>query len=560
MSRPILPGANTFAHLCLPALLFLGCHSSPATDQDAGDGCVVPGYTLVASIGLSPVRKEDLVFVIDNSPSMAPKREKFMKQLPRLLDALKDPGDGSLPNLRVAILDGDMGSSGAISTGACGAKNGTTLGDAGQLQIVGGLTCGMTDPNARWLQMLTLSPANYSGDIVQVFSCLAGGLGQAGCEYQQPLQALATAATPGSASLSEFVRPEAYLDLVIISDQDDCSAFPNTGMFAPGVPTETTGLRCATRGHACGGANLDYPTTASYAHPFNDCSSRTDVCPFSTDTSQPTGCAPLADVHALAEQVKALKPGHSDETIMVTAISGWPRADANMPSAEYKIAPISNPGHLTDASAPATIYDLWPVCYDADHPPINPDPTTGFDAEAAGYGATPSLRLSAFVDEFGPNGLKFSMCEADWTDAMKLFGGSVAKTLKNLCLDQKIVDADLSTPEIDPDCIMEYDVPNVENVSTPLDCTICAGSACTDNLDSGSQWTRTYLPLCDPNSPVPPCWELTQDWTRCPVNGQFINVHRTPASYTPGGARYRFQCRVCPTADAGTATLPGCNV
>lgn len=177
MIRSILPSENTFARHCLPALLFFGCHSSPATYQDAGDGCVVPGYTVVANIGLSPVRKEDLAFVIDNSPSMAPKREKFMKQLPGFLDALRDPSDGTLPNLRVAILDGDMGSSGAISTGACGAKNGTTLGDAGQLQLVGGLTCGMTDPNARWLQMLTLSQANYSGDIVQVFTCLAGGLG-----------------------------------------------------------------------------------------------------------------------------------------------------------------------------------------------------------------------------------------------------------------------------------------------------------------------------------------------------------------------------------------------
>jgi hypothetical protein len=514
---------------------------------------------MVATIWLSPIRKDDLVFVIDNSPSMAPKREKFMKQLPRLLDALRDPSDGTLPNLRVAILDGDMGSSGALSTGACGAKNGTTLGDAGQLQIIGGLNCGMTDPDASWLQMLTLSPANYSGDIAQVFSCLVGGLGQAGCEYQQPLQALATSATPGPRSLSEFVRPEAYLDLVIISDQDDCSAFPNTGMFAPGVATETTGLRCATRGHACGGANLDYPTTANYAHPLNDCSARTDVCPSSTDTRQPTSCTPFVDVHALAEQVKALKPGHPDEKIMVTAIAGWPLSDAKMPSAEYKIAPIPNPGHLIDASAPATIYDLWPICYDADHSPTNPDPTTGFDAEAAGYGATPSLRLSAFVDEFRPNGLKFSMCETDWTDAMKLFGETLYRELRNLCVDQKLVDADPSTPELDPDCILEYDVPNVENVSTLPGCAICTGSACADKLDSGSQWTRTYLPRCDPNSPVPPCWEIMQDSIKCPVNGQLFNVHRTPTPYTPSGARYRFQCRVCSSANAGTATLPGCN-
>ena len=558
MSRWIAGLAAGPGWRCLLGVVLLGCHSSASLSDAGADGCIAPGYTALGSLSLPPVREDDLVFVINNSPSMAPKRERLLQQLPRLLNDLKDPVDGSLPNLRVAILDGDLGSGGAITTGACGPKNGSLLGDAGQLQAIGGLDCGMTDPSARWLKTVTLTPANYSGDIAQVFACLASGLGQAGCGYQQPLQALALAAADrGPAGLSAFLRPEAYLDIVIISDEDDCSAGSSPGMFAPAIPGEADGLRCATRGHACGGASLAYPTVDSYAHLSNDCSARTDLCPVSTDTSQATACSPLADVHALAEQIKALKQ-NPDETIMVAGIFGWPRRNVDAATVEYKIAPMPNPGYVPGSTTPATIYDVWPVCYDADHPPQNPDPATGFDPAAALYGAKPGLRLSAFVDEFGWNGSKLSMCEPDWTPAMAVFESTLGHKIAFPCVDQRLVDADPSTPEIDPDCIVEYIVPTVEKASTPPSCAYCPSQACGSDGGS-SEWSRTVFPRCDPNAPEPPCWQLVNDSRKCPLNGQLLDMHRVPVPYTPGGARFRIQCRVCPATDAGPSTIAGCE-
>jgi hypothetical protein len=71
----------------------------------------------------------------------------------------------------------------------------------------------------------------------------------------------------------------------------------------------------------------------------------------------------------------------------------------------------------------------WPVCYAPNQPPTHPDSVTGFDLDAANWGATGGLRLSAFIDEFGPNGMKFSICETDFATVMKEIGDKVATTL-----------------------------------------------------------------------------------------------------------------------------------
>jgi hypothetical protein len=507
---------------------------------------VAPGYTRFPDYLAKPPHKLDLAFVIDDSPSMGPKRDKLTKQLPRFVDALRDPNDGSLPSLRLAILDGDLG-------------NGD--GDAGALQVIDGLACGMTDPAAHWLQTATLTPANFTGDISQVFACLAGGLGQSGSAFQQPLQPLAfSAASSGPASLAQFAREDAYLGIVIISDQDDCSSLPNAGMFAPGPLDQAPTLRCALRGHECGGAAVPEPGAAGFASPWRDCAARTDpVCPILTDVSRPTSCTPLADVHALAEQVKALKGSRGDEMIAVVGIFGWPLSFEDFASAEYKIAPIPNPGYATGSSLPATVYDLWPICYDPEHPPSNPDPATGFAAVAASYGAKPGLRLSAFIDEFGANGLKYSLCGPDWWPAMKAIGPTRSLKLRNHCIDQKLVDTDPSTVALEPDCIVEFLAPKVEIAPPPSCSPSTDGGVALTPPGSDDDWTKTLAPRCDEARSVLPCWDLTLDMTKCPVRGLLLKYYRVPPPYTAAGARLRVQCRTCPELAAGLAPLAGCS-
>jgi hypothetical protein len=504
------------------------------SDGSGPDGSAVPGalsevWTL--NYVVLPTPELDVVFVIDNAPTMAYKHEKMVRELSSIVAGAKNLTDDSYPSLRIAILDGDLGTGGAVTSGSCGARNGSSYGDFAALQLPNAAACGVTDPNARWLQSATQTPANFTGDIAQVLGCLVNGLGQNGCVYQQPLDVLSLASDPTTGSLVQFLRPEAYLAVVIISDQDDCSAFPNVAAFAPDLQTEMAGLRCATRGHACGGS-LSYPTAAPFSARLQDCVARTDPCASSTDVSQATDCTPLADVHVLAEKIKALKPGAADDRILVTGILGRP-SPSQSETATYEIAPIPNPNHEAGTPTPATVYDLWPVCYEANHPPTHPDPVTGFDAVAADFGAKPGLRLSAFVDEFGLNGRKKSICDTNWSPAL---GFRITDDVfRNDCPDRKLLDTDPTTPVVDPTCRVVYTEPSPDGIIREVS-----------------------LSQCDATATVKPCWRLVNNKERCPALGQYIQILSEHPSYVAPGTKSQIQCAVCPDTANDAPIRSGC--
>jgi hypothetical protein len=546
--------------------------TSPGTpDAGAPDVPADTGNIYTFAIAVAPNRLLDLVFMIDNSPSMAPKQAKMNVQFPKLIAALKDPNDGTLPDLRVALIDSNLGTGGAYNDGLSCAPNSennySAWGDQGKFMMVGATGCGVTSGDARWIEYSKGQAVNYTGDINQVFACLATNLGTLGCGEEHSLQAFEWALVAKGVGNDDqqmnFLRPNAYLGLVFLSDEDDCSAATDDGMFGvkPELFGESASLRCATRAHACAGRNLTtsppgYPTDAPYAHPFTDCAARTDACPNptdgtgTTDTSVPTNCSPLKDIHSLAEEIKGLK-NDPDNQIFVAGIFGWPLSDADMANASYKIAPVPNP-NIYDSAHP-TVYDYWPVCYDPQHMPsaVSVDPTTGFDATAAGWGATGGLRMSAFVDEFGDKGLKFSICQTDFSAAMKAIGDNIAKKLQNLCIDQKLLDSDLVTPGLQPDCRVVLGIP-YQDPSNP-----------NNILYNESPNPMPQCPAGATNGSVTQdCWQLASDTVWCPINGQLVNLLRTADEVAQGplepGTRIQMQCEICPAASSPDQAA-GCN-
>jgi hypothetical protein len=513
---------------------FAGCEGRATalriTNRDASpDGPTTTTYF----VELNPLRQLDLVFMIDNSPSMAPKQAKLRENFPRLIAALKNPIDDSLPDLRVAIIDSDLGTNGTYDNGSCGSKTlGTSTslyGDQGKFQVIGAKACGLTSSDALWLEYTNGQPVNFSGEIATVFACLAGNLGTLGCGDEHQLQAFEFALVEknlGNEGQQKMLRAKANLGLVFLSDEDDCSAAQNDGMFGDKAELrgESASLRCVTRSGMCDGKNLStsppgYPTDAAFEAPFTSCRARTDACPNAldgkngTDTSVPTKCSPLRSIQRMADEMKALK-AKPDEQIFVVGIFGWPLDNAGMADATYKIAHIPNP-NTTDTQHPQ-VYDAWPICYDPDHQPTKIDPVTGFDTEAAGWGATGGLRLSAFIDEFGGNGLKFSICQPDFSDSMRLVGGGLARKMQNLCL-----------PEIFTgyaSCTANYLIPD---------------SAGNDVLDPH------VIPVCDPQASIFPCYSLGSDPTLCPGTDFLVQLDRGPAASDPikPGTKIEFRCQ-----------------
>lgn len=504
------------AGLAVSALTLTACTGS--SDQNQGTPPQAPNQFLLS---MATIPQLDLVFMIDNSPSMAPKQEKLKLQFPRLIEALRNPGDASLPDLRVAIIDSDLGTGGAYASGACGpneANQNSFFGDMGKFLMPGAAACGVADSSARWLEYKNGAGSNFTGDIGTTFACIATNLGTVGCGFEQQLQAYEFALRASmNESQASMLRPGAYLGLVFLSDEDDCSAAMNDGMYGDKAELigESASLRCATRGHRCDGRKLTatppgYPTSKAFEAPLTVCAARTDTCSTAmdgngtaTDTSKPTSCSPLRNVQTVAENLKTLKP-HAGEQLLVSGIFGWPLASD---TTTYKIAPIPNP-NLLDTAHPL-IFDLWPVCYDPDHPPTNPDPSTGFDSAAAGFGATPGLRMSAFLDEFGANGRKFSICEADFSGAMSQIGTAIAKKMHNQCV---------------PTAFAE-------------------GKGCTAAVElvDGS---RTTVAVCDAAQTVVPCYTLVSDSTICPDGTYLVRLNRGAdgAAPIPAGTWLIFTC------------------
>ncbi len=539
----------------------IACQGNSATKCTGTTSTVPVGQQTDIYIAVAPRRLLDLVFMIDNSPSMAPKQDKLKAQFPKLIAALKDPNDGTLPDLRVAIIDSDLGTGGAYQSGSCGPKtlpDGTNsnYGDMGQFQMIGATACGVTKPDATYLETQGNTGINFNGDINSVFTCLAGNLGTVGCGEEHQLQAFEFAFLvsniPSSvAQRTNFLRDNAYLGLVFLSDEDDCSAVGNDEMFgntSSDLSHESASIRCYTRSYTCNGnytANPPpgYPTSAAFSTAMSNCSARVgDTCS-GVDVSQPTPkCNPLTDYKGMADQIKSLK-SDPDNQLLVAGIFGWP-LDGDTSKATYKVDLTPNP-NSADTAHP-TIWDTWPVCYDPNHQPgaATTDKTTGFDPLAAGWGATPGLRMSAFIDEFGANGLKYSICQPDFTAAMNGIGNAIANKLQNLCVNYKLW-TDPTTGQAD--CRVAYSRPQPDGtfVEDPVGMPECAAGQ-TINVSTN-------------------CWYLVNDTTKCPVNGQIIEIARSAADITqygqqlPAGTKVHIQCTTCPDfTNQNGKPLTGC--
>ena len=515
---------------------------------DSMENADAPTTVVNLSFPIRPAPMLDLLFVVDNGPSMAAKQPKLAAELAKIISGLSNICNGDKVDLRLAAITTDMGTDGVSASGACGPKtNGSLKGDAGKFQFVNAAACGVTDTRQPWLvENRNVSPLqrNFSGDIGAVFACIVSNLGTSGCGFSQPLQALEAAFyDPTNAALQRygFLRSDADLGIVIVSDQDDCSVGNNSSMFAStsSVAGESMRLRCTTRALACGGRNLSaappgYPTTAAFATDFASCVPRTDYCRPGIDASQATDCTPLVDYRVIANELKQLKADPQYQ-ITVTGFLGSPIDNAQTASAQLVIDQTPNPD--TTDPAHSQLFDVWPLCYDPSRPSVNP--ATNFDSEAAATGAVGGVRLASFIDEFNWAGEKFSICQSDFSTALE---DVVARCIdsKRWCIDEKLLDTDLARPGVQVSCKVWDSVPALGSPSGPY----------TDS---------PLFPQCDDTQAEVPCWQVVENWAQCPVSGQFVRILREPDTTFNVGTKVNIQCLTCVQGPDNPPFLPGCD-
>jgi hypothetical protein len=367
------------------AVLLLGCADHPLTE--------LPPSTLQQSNQLFPQSLEkdiDLLFVIDNSFSMRQEQTNLQQNFPRLIEALRThklgadgsgkpcaPGNQSgckIPNVRIGVVSTDLGG-GPMMPPDLGC---TPNGDGARLQSTPRGSCvGPSGPYIEYrdgaanVQSATKDPI---AQVKEAFSCIAQ-LGTDGCGYEQPLEA-ARRALDGKVNPT-FLRPEALLAVVFITDEDDCSA-RKAQLFSASIK-DNDGFRCFEYGIRCDMNRFDKPGPRKGCKPVDD-----------PDASKHW-------LHPVSEYVaffNKLKPGGR---VILSAIAG--------PT------------------------DKVEIHGDADGPFLGPSCQGAFGS------ADPAIRLKHVVDAFKKRGHYSTICAGDFGPALKQLGELIIASLEGQCVD-----------------------------------------------------------------------------------------------------------------------------
>ena len=323
----------------------------------------------------SPI-KLDLLFMIDDSPSMQEEQSNLARNFPQLIEELRKMPAG-FPDLHLGVVSSDMGAGAANLGSSCG----NSLGDRGVLQVRGG--CGLDASKGRFLiSQSGGTDNNFQGDIADVFACMAN-LGTNGCGFEHQLQSVRMALSGFVTDNAGFLRSDAHLAVVYITDEDDCSAPADTTMFETPVSGQDGSLRCSLAGHVCNGKAVP---ASVFSTPLANCS------------AAPDGGGKLIPVKTFIDEMKQL---HT-QSVSVSVIGGWPSDPA---SASYAL------GYDLTSSYPEWLTSL-PIC------------------ESANGKAVVELRMKQFVDAFGAAGKIMSICQDDFSDAMAQIGALINTTVE----------------------------------------------------------------------------------------------------------------------------------
>jgi hypothetical protein len=361
---------------------------------------VVPdqGRVEYKDIPVTVNRNIDILFVIDDSGSMADKQNNLAANFPNFINVLNTI-EGGLPDVHIGTVSSDMGTKpvngapgpgvGAVGNGGC-----ANAGDDGALQIGTAPVTGKFISDVRGT-MPGQRLKNYTGDLAAAFSAMAR-LGATGCGFEQHLHAMQRAlqnmtANPG------FLRPDAFLAVIFIADEDDCSMGENPSLLAAGDSGPLGPLvsfRCTQFGITCavGGATTDQ---------MKQLGTKDQCGPNDTSTY-------LAKVSNFVTYLKGLKMDPSK--VIVAGIMG---------TTEPVAVETRSQGGVTSAA-------LAHSCT--------------YNSPTGAQVADPPIRLKFFLDQF-PNRSTFTtICQPDLSAGLQQIAQLLKTALGNPCIEGKLAD------------------------------------------------------------------------------------------------------------------------
>jgi hypothetical protein len=181
----------------------------------------------------------DVLIVVDNSGGMSVAQQWLAGTIDTLVGGLRMLPGG--PNYRIGVTTTDMGV-GPYQNAGC-----TDAGDQGRLKIPP--ECPKPKGGVRFVEQVG-SQTNVQAPAETAVECYIKQ-GTNGCGFEQPLEAMKAALTLTNKG---FVRPDSALAVVVLTNEDDCSAATD-GLFDPYNASlgPYSSYRCFQHGVLCNG-------------------------------------------------------------------------------------------------------------------------------------------------------------------------------------------------------------------------------------------------------------------------------------------------------------------
>jgi hypothetical protein len=356
-------------------------------------------------------RNVDILFVIDNSPSMADKQKNLADNFPNFINVLNTI-QGGLPDVHIGVVTSDMGTYGSQdaapgpSIGQIGNGGCSGTGANGNLTTNGAPVTGVFISDIK--QVDGSRQTNYTGNLADVFGTMAK-VGAGGCGFEQHLEAAKHALNNNPANAG-FVRADAFLALIFIADEDDCS-LAKVGLLSSTDQSlgPLQSFRCTRFGITCdiGGQTPDQ---------MNQVGTK-DQC-HSNEASQF-----LAKVQGFVDFVKGLKS--DPKKIIVAGIMG------NLEPVQTELRAPPGGGTAIQALAHSCSY-------------IGP---TGMPEVA-----DPPVRIKFFLDQFPDRTTFTTVCQTDLSGGLQQIGQLLKVALGDPCIN-----GTLAEPY---QCAASYRLPN----------------------------------------------------------------------------------------------------
>jgi len=352
----------------------------------------------------------DLLLVIDNSSSTADKQQLFADNFQKFTGKLAVAANGKAPDLHVGVVSTSVGlHSDAFAQVGCPAKN-----DDGLLQSASRGTCTTAPTTARYLADDGRGGTNFTGTLSDALTCIAL-LGSNGCGFEAQLEAMKLALDGSQPQNAGFLRDNAYLAIVLLTDEDDCSVVEGDASLFERTDLPADDFRCQPLfAYQC-----DTAISSTGPGQYRNCKPRTDGY--------------LETIDHYYDFVVGLK---DPSLIAVALIAGDPTPDI-----------ATGPLSFGTATQPLA---LQPSC--STTIPL-PTPHTAI--------ARPAIRLADFVSRFGPHGLMRTVCQPDYGGVIDDIAALLTVELSP-CLEGPI---DVSTGA--PSCAVADVVAGVESVVPP---------------------------------------------------------------------------------------------